>query len=370
MYRSVVIALLGLLVATAPAAAAEPVLPDLYEGTPYNLEVEAYGSGPSAVYRLGFGSTVYNYGRGPLRVDGKRDSTSNPEMTASQVITNTDGSTSTVPAVGKLRYVDSITHRHWHYLGFNTYSLRKTDNVVARPDQKTGFCLGDRVIGHDWETRPGQPPEAVFNGGCGYDAPDLLEVSEGISPNYADPYAAQVEGQFVDLTGIPAGRYQLVHDVNANRALRETDYSNNAASVLISVEWPDGSTAPPKVTELAQCELSERCPVAPALSRSKAATFAKSALRRSRLRASGLRCPTPKGGYATCTGKIGGRSATVKVGYRTSRGDVYWTYAIRSRGLRSVSGRVVVPPRSGKTVPTKFARSRSSRLAYCTLPRS
>lgn len=364
--RSVVTAVLGLLFAAAPAAAATPVLPDLYEGTPYNLQVEAYGSGPDAVYHLGFGSTVYNFGRGPLRVDGRRADTSTPEMTATQVVTNTDGSTTEVPNVGTMRYVDSVTHRHWHYLRFNTYSLRLTDNSVARPDQKTGFCLGDRVVGHDNETLPGQPPEPVFTGGCGFDDPGLLEVSEGISPNYADPYEAQVEGQFVDVTDLPAGRYQLVHHVNENRALHETDYSNNAASVLVSVAWPNGQDAPPTVTQLASCDVSERCPVAPVLTRSKATTFAKSALRRARVPATGLRCPAPKKGNDTCTGKVKGRTVSVKIGYRVSRGDVYWTYSLRGHGVKG-SGSVVVPFGKGETVPTKFARR--ARLAYCPLLR-
>ena len=368
MKRSVVIALLGLLVAAAPAAAAEPVLPDLYEGTPYALQLEVYGSGPSAAYRLGFGSTVFNFGRGPLRVDGHRDSTDNPEMTATQVITNSDGSTTSVPNIGTLRYVDSVTHRHWHYMRFNTYSLRRLDHTVARPDQKTGFCLGDRIIGHDYETLPGQPPEAVFNGGCGYDAPDLLDVSEGISPNYADPYEAQVEGQFVDLGGVPAGRYQLVHHVNENRALRESDYTNNAASVLLSIEWPDGASAPPKVTELARCDLSATCPVAPTLTRTKALSLARSAVRRYRGRSAGLKCPEPSGNRATCRGMVNRRPATVKVAYGVSKGGVFWSWSIRARGLRTRSARVAVPFGAGEAVPTKFARQ--AKPAYCQLQRS
>jgi hypothetical protein len=365
--RSAVIGLLGLLVSAAPAAAAEPVLPDLYEETPYNLEVEQYGSGPGAVYHLGFGATVFNFGRGPLRVDGSRASTGEPEMVASQVVTNSDGSTSTYDDIGRMRYVDSVTHRHWHYLRFNTYALRTVSGKLARPDQKTGFCLGDRVIAHDWETLPGQPAEAVFNGGCGYDEPGLLSVSEGISPNYGDPYEAQVEGQFVDLTNVPAGRYQLVHHVNENRALRESDYSNNAASLLLSVEWPDGFNAAPRVRELARCDLSARCPVAPGLSRSKATSLARSAMRRYHVRATGVRCASPRGRAATCTARVGSRKATVRIAYGASRGDVFWTWSVRGRGLRSRTGRVVVPARAGKAVPTKVAGQ--AKVGYCPLRR-
>ena len=364
MKRSVLSALVALLVGAAPAAAAQPLLPNLYQETPYNLQVEAYGSGADAVFHLGFGSTVYNFGRGPLRVDGHRDSTATPEMVASQVITNDDGSATTVPNIGAMRYVDSVTHRHWHYLGFDTYSLRTTAGANARRDQKTGFCLGDRVIGHENQTLPGQPAEPVFTGGCGFDEPDRLDVSEGISPNYADPYEAQVEGQFVDLTDLPAGRYVLLHQVNANRGLQETNYADDVASVLVSVAWPNGFDAPPVVKQLAGCGESATCPVAPVLSRAKATTFAKTALRRAHLRATGLRCPAPVKGADTCKAKVKGRTVSVTIRYRVSRGNLYWTYSIRGSG-RGASGSIPVAPGPVKTVPTKFARR--AKLGYCPL---
>jgi hypothetical protein len=38
---------------------------------------------------------------------------------------------------------------------------------------------------------------------------------------------------------VPAGRYSLVHRLNPLRALREADYSNNSASVLLDLAWRD-----------------------------------------------------------------------------------------------------------------------------------
>ena len=50
-----------------------------------------------------------------------------------------------MPGVGKVRYVVSPDHRHWHLLGFDHYALRRPGSraPVVR-DRKTGFCLGDR----------------------------------------------------------------------------------------------------------------------------------------------------------------------------------------------------------------------------------
>jgi hypothetical protein len=72
-------------------------------------------------------------------------------------------------------------------------------------------------------------------------------VHEGISPGYGDDYVPTLEGQYVELDGVPAGRYRLVHRVNPTRALREADYSNNSASVLLDLAWRDGA---PTVTVL------------------------------------------------------------------------------------------------------------------------
>ena len=58
----------------------------------------------------------------------------------------------------------------------------------------------------------------------------------------------------------PAGRYVLVHRANPQRAMRELRYSDDAASVLLRVIWPSGTTAAPRVSVLRRCETSERCP--------------------------------------------------------------------------------------------------------------
>jgi hypothetical protein len=74
---------------------------------------------------------------------------------------------------------------------------------------------------------------------------------------YGDDYPANLEGQFVRLTGLPAGRYVLIHRVNVQRRLRETDYGNNAASLLLRLRWRAGV---PNIRVLRSCPDTERCP--------------------------------------------------------------------------------------------------------------
>jgi hypothetical protein len=213
-------------------------LPDLDPVAPKGLTVAAGGSASDPQWRLGFDSAAENVGRGPLIVNAERRNAS-PTMTAHQVTRGRGGSRYITPGVGRLRFVTNADHRHWHYLRFMQYELRSAaDYRLVRPDRKTGFCLGDRYdAGRD---EPAKPDAPVFRGNCSRD-PGASTVREGISVGYGDDYSAQLEGQYVDITGVAAGRYLLVHRVDAGRRLREAKRSNNASSLLIAVRWPAGS---------------------------------------------------------------------------------------------------------------------------------
>jgi glucose/arabinose dehydrogenase len=96
----------------------------------------------------------------------------------------------------------------------------------------------------------------VYTSRCGLGEPQLIGVKEGISVGYGDDYKANLEGQYLRLTGLPSGRYVLVHEVNADRRLHELDYSNNAASLLLELRWRHGQ---PMVRILRQCPNTDRC---------------------------------------------------------------------------------------------------------------
>jgi hypothetical protein len=235
----------------APASAER--LPDLDQELPWNLQV----TGTPGNHRLGFASAVRNVGRGPLIISGRRPRVATPEMAASQLIERRGAPLRVVEDVGRLRYVRSPDHEHWHLLRFDRYELRRPGRraAVVR-DRKTGFCLGDRypVTGR---RLPAAPPEPVYTSRCGLEQTTLLELTEGISVGYGDDYEAVLEGQSLRLSGLRAGRYVLVHRVNARRRLHESDYSNNAASVLIRLRWSDGR---PSVRILRSCPRTAACP--------------------------------------------------------------------------------------------------------------
>jgi hypothetical protein len=366
--RALWLCVFALFVAAPGGAAAEPqpLLPDLTQETPYALGVVTDGKR----YHLGFGSVVYNYGDGPLRIVGSRASRDDPTMAATQVVESSDGTRTRNERIGELRYVDSVTHRHWHYLKFDTYSLRRPDGTVARPDRKTGFCLGDRLVAPRIGPLPAMPPAGEYQTNCGFDDPGLLEVQEGISVGYGDDYGPQLEGQYVDLTRLPPGRYALVHRVNADGALQEKSLENNASSVLIDLRYRRGV---PRVAQVARCPLSASCPVAPALSRRRAVRFAREAFRRAyRSDPSAVTCTEPVDDAASCGGHLPSGDATVEVRYSVSDGRLFWTYAATSGGATETRrGRVPVALGRVKTVPVSrqnaFAPRSAARVAYCPL---
>lgn len=237
-------------------------LPDLVQRSPYGLVGQTTGSGPRRRYRIGFASAVENHGSGPLIVvgggGGRREA-----MSATQLVEWSDGSTTRRPGVGRLRYTRSIDHAHWHMLGFERYTLRSLDaaGTVVRRDRKTGFCLGDRYDARPGPRSPGEPASARWQEECGRNRPGLERIEEGISVGYGDDYAAILEGQSLDVTRLPAGRYELVHWVNVDRRLRESDYGNNAASIVIALGWPGGFDARPSIDVIERCDDGRRCPI-------------------------------------------------------------------------------------------------------------
>jgi hypothetical protein len=251
--------------AQAAAAPGGWQLPDFEQEAPSGLVLTSGAlSGHPNRYFLGFRSAVRNVGEGPLMIHGQRSSRRTPTMVATQLIQGAGGAVRRVHGVGRLRYVVSTGHQHWHLLTFDRYTLRRVGGRrVERRDRKTGFCLGDRyrTLAPLAGPSPATPP---FTSNCGLHQPGRLTVTEGISVGYGDDYTANLEGQYIGLSGLPGGRYVLAHEVNTDHGLRELNYDNDAASILLSLHWLRGT---PSVRVLATCDHSANCPASRAARR-------------------------------------------------------------------------------------------------------
>jgi hypothetical protein len=214
------------------------LLPDLVQSEPRALTVYREGD----TWRLAFLSAVENDGAGPMLLVGRRSDASTPVMTVEQLVHRADGSTAAYPVEGEIRFVRSETHRHWHFLDFERYDLLSRAGETLGPDEKTGFCLGDRYDAAGSVELPGEPAQPVWTQECGRGQPERMIVREGISPGYGDDYVPRLEGQWIDITDLRAGSYVLRHRVNVDRVLRESDYENNEASVPFELRWTKSGT--------------------------------------------------------------------------------------------------------------------------------
>jgi hypothetical protein len=248
--------------ATEPAVRPEPeeveLLPDLEQRAPADLSVRTVLRGGRNHFLLGFDSATDNVGLGPVVLTARRKSTRVPFMRVTQFV-RTGRNGRRYPGIGLLKYVRSPTHDHWHVLGFQRYELRRrSDYGLVLRDRKSGFCLADH-----YGDAPGllanRPRGPVYMGYCEQGNPAALSVSEGTSVGYTDRYPSYFHGQNLDLTGVPAGSYLLVHRANRRLLLRELRYENNAASVRIGIRWPAGRRHPPVVSVLKACPDSELC---------------------------------------------------------------------------------------------------------------
>jgi hypothetical protein len=225
-----------------------PKFPDLVERPPSGLVIERARNGH---WLLGFTSMVDNRGPGILWIKARRLGSARI-MQVQQRVPLRGGAIRVDPPSGELHYVVAPPHFHWHFLGFVHAELRTAGSFTLRVrDHKSGFCLADHY-GYARGVLHGPPR---FLGSCGQFHPDARSIQEGESVGYTDKYPAFFHGQQLDITGVPAGKYWLVHRANEDFHLRESRYDDNAAAVLIRLAWRGGV---PTVTPLRTC-WQERC---------------------------------------------------------------------------------------------------------------
>jgi len=228
-----------------PQVGPRELLPDFDQRAPFRLTV--------AGTKLGFASATDNVGDGPVWVRGSRPVAAGP-MRAQQLVRMSDRSVRTYEDAGRLRYTPSPSHSHWHLLDFQRYELRTLDGELVVRDRKSGFCLADHY--GLAQRRVTAFTGAHFFGNCAASNPQALSVEQGTSIGFTDLYPAHFHGQNLELRGVSAGIYRLVHRANPTLQLEELDYANNAASLRIRLTW-DGDV--PRVKTLRRCEGSADC---------------------------------------------------------------------------------------------------------------
>ncbi len=235
-------------------------------------------SGRADAVRLRFTSAEDNVGDGPLLIFGHRDSVDQPTMavrqafqtTGSDVLPDSFGAAQH-PTTNSMYYEPARMHQHWHLMGFERFQLRNLSGGTVVADRKNGFCLGDRYKTHDAGSLPNTPNGDAGATGrlgkflranmCKHHDVSALDVTEGISVGSGDDYKHTVDFQWLDITEVPSGVYDVVNTVNDDRTLVEKSYDNNTSSIAVSIQWPGGAgKAPAAITRPPEVELLRSCP--------------------------------------------------------------------------------------------------------------
>jgi hypothetical protein len=109
--------------------------------------------------------------------------------------------------------------------GFARYELRDARGQLVLTGTKNEFCMTDA---EEWI------PES------GAQCHKYTCQKQGIVPGCADNYGTDLPCQWLDVTDIPAGDYELSVTVNAAHAVAEQDYANNNVKLRLHID-PDGT---------------------------------------------------------------------------------------------------------------------------------
>jgi hypothetical protein len=202
----------------------EILLPDLEVFPPFDLELEHNQRRAQTDLRLAI--TFWNSGLGPLELRGFF----NPAFRRTQVVQSLYRTDQTIQEHLVGEFIWHRGHDHWHLADFAAYELWSVlpdstpDQIVASSNKVTFCILETDVIDAE---RPDFSRRSRYYR-CGSEL-------QGLSVGWGDTYDADLDGQVVDISGIPNGVYALMVRVDPANRIQEADEGNNTATVYIEL---------------------------------------------------------------------------------------------------------------------------------------
>lgn len=115
----------------------------------------------------------------------------------------------------------SACHGHYHFGGFASYELLDLRGNPLLKGRKQAYCMEDTI-------QVAQGP----NVGCSkvYDC-----YNQGIQAGWSDLYGNTLDCQWLDITDIAPGNYQLKVSLNPSNSFQEVSFDNNTAIVPVTI---------------------------------------------------------------------------------------------------------------------------------------
>jgi hypothetical protein len=131
-------------------------------------------------------------------------------------------------------FVFSACHNHYHFNSFARYELRVPgSSTVVAPGQKRSFCVEDTVAADSTA-----PQKYCCNSKCG--------SLQGVQVGWGDLYPSNLPCQWIDVTGIAPGDYDLCVFLNTEGLLAE-DPAGDDGCVPVTISAPAVSAPHVKV---------------------------------------------------------------------------------------------------------------------------
>lgn len=229
------------------SSASSPLFPDMQTVIP--LQVQIVNAHQKEILR--FSNTIANTGEGSWRMRPEFFLTDPDQpQKAIQEILDENGNITEQKIVSEFQFHPE--HNHWHIYGVALFEIRSESPVgpvFGNNSIKTTFCL------IDWYKLEDNSPtkERTYF--------DCFGNYQGISPGWADQYHQSTEGQQLDVTGIPMGRYYLVSTANPESIFLEKNYQNNSAWVSFDVKRDSSGNPKIKIVDHSFCENDALCGV-------------------------------------------------------------------------------------------------------------
>ncbi len=116
-------------------------------------------------------------------------------------------------------FVWAPCHAHYHFQNYMAYRLRYSNGQIAATGLKVGFCVLDVFR---WSSGGSGSAKYTCN-------------NQGIQKGWGDLYDSTLDGQWIDITGLPDGNYVIEVEANPQGIIQETSYANNLTQIPITI---------------------------------------------------------------------------------------------------------------------------------------
>ena len=127
------------------------------------------------------------------------------------------------PMDGVDHWIWGECHQHFHYEAYAAYELfDPRANVILPIGAKSGFSVIDIGV---WD------PQLAPNGCHGYNGND-----QGITSGCQDTYSRNLQCQWIDITDVPDGTYEVIVTTNPEGQIPEVTLDNNSARARVDIQ--------------------------------------------------------------------------------------------------------------------------------------